>query len=367
VAVIDEIRQIRADLASVLRAPKRWDGTLRRTAQARAIQGSNSIEGYSVSDEDAAAAVEDEPPLSADERTWAEIIGYRRVLTYVLNVAAAPGFAINESVLQSMHFMLLEHELTKSPGRYRTGPIHVHDDQANQPVYEGPDAERVPELMGSLVANIAVDPGDVLVRAAMAHLNLVMIHPFRDGNGRMARALQTMVLAQEQVLEPTFSSIEEWLGRNTGDYYSVLAATGQGAWHLERDTRLWVQFNLRAHHMQAQTTQRRFAEAERLWVLVDEVVARHELPERAADAVFDALLGVRVTRPLYVKRTGVEDRTATRDLMRLAELGVLEAHGQTRGRTYTAGAPLREQLELLRRQRAPLRDPYPGLVAELRR
>lgn len=45
VAVIDEIRQIRADLASVLRAPKRWDGTLRRTAQARAIQGSNSIEG----------------------------------------------------------------------------------------------------------------------------------------------------------------------------------------------------------------------------------------------------------------------------------------------------------------------------------
>jgi Fic family protein len=56
---------------------------------------------------------------------------------------------------------------------------------------------------------------DPLVRGAMAHLNLVMIHPFRDGNGRMARALQTMVLAQDQVVEPTFSSIEEWLGNNT--------------------------------------------------------------------------------------------------------------------------------------------------------
>ena len=78
----------------------------------------------------------------------------------------------------------------------------------------------------------------------MAHLNLVMIHPFRDGNGRMARALQTMVLAQDQVVEPTFSSIEEWLGNNTQDYYDVLAATGRGAWHPANDATLWVKFNL---------------------------------------------------------------------------------------------------------------------------
>jgi Fic family protein len=45
-----------------------------------------------------------------------------------------------------------------------------------------------------------------------------MIHPFRVGNGRMARALQTMVLAQDHVVEPTFSSIEEWLGSNTEEY-----------------------------------------------------------------------------------------------------------------------------------------------------
>lgn len=58
--VIDEIHAIRRSLASVLRTPKRWTGGLRRTSQARAIQGSNSIEGYTVSDQDAAAAVDDE-------------------------------------------------------------------------------------------------------------------------------------------------------------------------------------------------------------------------------------------------------------------------------------------------------------------
>lgn len=194
-----------------------------------------------------------------------------------------------------------------------------------------------------------------------------MIHPFRDGNGRMARALQTMVLAQDQVLEPTFSSIEEWLGHNTNDYYAVLAATGGGAWHPEHDTHLWVQFNLRAHHMQAQTLRRRIADAERQWALIDSLAAQHGLPERTEEALFDAVLGLRVTRPSYVKRTEVEERTASRDLGRLVDLGLLQPHGQTRARHYTAGAPLREQMNLLRSRRTPLEDPYPHLVAEIRR
>lgn len=365
-AVIEEIGQIRERLASVLRVPKRWDGGLRRTAQARAIQGSNSIEGYTVSDQDAAAAVEDEPPLTADERTWAEIIGYRRVLTYVLSVAADAEFTIDESMLRSMHFMLLEHELAKSPGRYRTTSIYVRDDRTDRNVYEGPESEDVPGLMRLLVRDLENTDGEAMVRAAMAHLNLVMIHPFRDGNGRMARALQTMVLAQDQVLEPTFSSIEEWLGHSTDDYYAVLAATGGGGWHPERDARMWIQFNLRAHHMQAQTLQRRFAEAERLWGLIDSLVSQHGLSDRMAEALFDVLLGLRVTRPSYVKRTEVEERTATRDLAQLARLGLLQPHGQTRARFYTAGAPLVEKMRSIRSQREPLADPYPNLVAEIR-
>ena len=91
--VIDDVRAMRVALADVLRVPRRWSGGLRRTTQAQAIRGSNTIEGYTVSAEDAVAAVDEEPPLSADERTWAEIIGYRRVLTYILRMAPEPGFS----------------------------------------------------------------------------------------------------------------------------------------------------------------------------------------------------------------------------------------------------------------------------------
>lgn len=366
--VIEDLHRLRAQMASLLRVPRRWSGGLRRTTRARAIQGSNSIEGYSVSDQDAAAAVEDEPPLTADQQTWAEILSYRRVLTYVLQVATDPGLRIDSMTLRAMHFMLLEHDLSKSPGQYRTREIYVRDDNTDTTVYEGPDSHLVPELMDALAQTLAADRDvDPLVRAAMAHLNLVMIHPFRDGNGRMARALQTMVLAQDSVIEPTFSSIEEWLGANTSDYYRVLAATGQGRWHPENDAHLWVKFNLRAHHMQAQTLQRRFEEAERLWSALDALVSEHRLPDRVADPLFDALLGVRVQRSTYIKRTELEKRTATRDLAHLADLGLLDPVGQTRGRYYLGGERLKSLRAQVRESRQPLADPFPGLMDEVRR
>lgn len=366
--VISEIHSIRASLADFLRAPKRWNGLLRRTSTARAIQGSNTIEGYTVSEEDAVAAVDEEPPLSADEATWLEILAYRRVLTYVLNVATEPGFVIDEAVIRSMHFMLLDHDLSKTPGRYRTQEIFVRDDKRGVNVYEGPDGDLVPDLMRELSASLASPTSDdPLVRGAMAHLNLVMIHPFRDGNGRMARALQTMVLAQDQVVEPTFSSIEEWLGNNTQDYYDVLAATGRGSWKRGNDATLWVKFNLRAHHMQAQTMRRRFDEAETQWRKLDELLADSKLNDRIGAALFDALIGLRVTRPSYVKLTELDERTATRDLVSAAEVGLLEARGERRGRHYVAGEPLRRIQEQIRSERAPLTDPYPTLIGEIRR
>ena len=145
--VIEDVRAMRVALADVLRVPRRWSGGLRRTTQARAIRGSNTIEGYTVSAEDAVAAVDEEPPLSADERTWAEIIGYRRVLTYILRMAPEPGFGVDSQLLRSLHFMLLEHDLAKDPGRFRTGAVYGQDESTGDVVYVGPDAALVPGLV----------------------------------------------------------------------------------------------------------------------------------------------------------------------------------------------------------------------------
>ena len=65
---------------------------------------------------------------------------------------------------------------------------------------------------------------------------------------------------------------------------------------------------------------RRFDEAETQWRMIDELVAAHRLNERVGTALFDALLGLRVTRPSYVKLTELDERTATRDLVKRQNL-----------------------------------------------
>jgi Fic family protein len=366
--ILSEIHQMRKELRHVLRTPRRWEGGLRRSALARAIQGSNSIEGYQVAEDDAAAAVDGEGPISADEKTFLEIQGYRQPLGYVLAMGDDDYATFDATEIRAMHYMMLSHDQSKSPGRYRKGPIYVRDERRDLVVYEGPDAPQVPVLIDALVESLHTGvSSDPVVRSAMAHLNLVMIHPFRDGNGRMARALATSVLTRSDIGEPEFSSIEEWLGANADDYYSVLAHTGQGSWQPRDDAHLWLTFNLRAHHMQAQTVARRVEEADATWIELDQLVTEHDLPERVIDAMFDAVLGYRVRRATYLKRAEVTDQTATRDLATLATAGILTPHGNGRGRYYTAGEPLTQIQQRRRARREPLRDPYPRVRAILSR
>ena len=148
---------MRKSLSRVLRTPGRWEGGLRRSALAKAIQGSNSIEGYNVTEDDAAAAIDGEEPLSADDKTFLEIQGYRRTLSYALAQGENELATYSADELRAMHFMMLEHEPSKSPGRYRKGPVYVHDDKTDTTVYEGPPAEQVPALMDTLAAELHDD------------------------------------------------------------------------------------------------------------------------------------------------------------------------------------------------------------------
>lgn len=218
-------------------------------AFARAVQGSNSIEGYNASLDDVVAAVDGEPTLDASDETQLALAGYRDAMTYVLQIADDETLQVDEGLLKSLHFMMLKHDLGKNPGKWRPGSIYVRTEENGEIVYSGPDSDLVPQLIDETLRDLRSSGTPVPVKAAMAHLNLVMIHPYSDGNGRMARCLQTLVLARDRVVAPVFSSIEEFLGRNTDTYYGVLADVGAGSWNPKRDARPWVRFCLRAHYM----------------------------------------------------------------------------------------------------------------------
>lgn len=340
-------------------SPRRWMGSLRRLSFARAMRGSNSIEGYDATLESAVAVVDNEPPLDPKDETTLALFGYRDALTYIMQTARDPFFELSKQFLKSLQFMMMSYDMSKNPGQYRPGFIQVVEDKTGDVVYVAPDVELIDGLISELIAYLQGNgaAGPPIVRAAMAHLNLTMIHPFSDGNGRMSRALQTFVLAREGELDPIFASIEEWLGANTDAYYDILAEVGQGSWNPNRDALPWVRFCLRAHYQQAATTIRRYDEYGLLYQSVEALARSQHLHARMIMPLFDAALGLSLTNARYVSVAETEAHSATRDLKVLVEKGLLVPHGEKRGRTYRASPDLRK---LRSEARVPRRaaDPY---------
>ena len=254
--------------------------------------------------------------------------------------------------------MMIEHDFQKHPGKWRTGPIFVRRESSGERAYEGPDASLVPTLMRELVEDIrrGDDGSPILVKAAMAHLNLVMIHPFADGNGRMGRAIQTLVLTRDGIVSPLFSSIEEYLGsrNNTEAYYSFLADVGLGHWNPQNDARPWIRFCLRAHLQQAVTLERRVREISRLFDDLEAELLRRKLNPRMVFALYDAAIGFRVKSESYRATADISSQVASRDLSLLVDQGFLIPKGEKKGRAYIGSQFLFDLREKAREQKVLL-------------
>lgn len=347
----------------VVTEPRRWTGFLARMTRARALVASNSIEGIDVSDDDAIAAIDREDPANTDRETWQAVIGYREAMDYILQRRRNPAFRITEDVLLAVHFMICQSDLKANPGQYRPGWVGVRNARSGDVVHEGVDRDRLEALIRQLLAYVnRAEVESVFLRAAMTHLNLALLHPFSDGNGRTARCLQTAVLVSEGIVAPIFSSIEEYIGHNQQDYYDVLAEVGGGGWNPQRSAKPWVRFCLKGHYLQAQTHLRRTRELERVYADLSDLVKARRLPERTTMALIQAAMGTRLRHSSYRVSADIPRHLASRDLKALVDADLLVPQGERRGRFYTAApvvADIRRKARLARKVDDPFAEDGP--------
>jgi len=346
--VIAKINSLRENLRFLISDNHtRWPLVLRRSSLARAVQGTNSIEGYNVTYEDAVAAVDGEEPLDAQKEDWLAAQGTTRAMNHILQIAADPAFVFDLGTIRGLQFMMIEHDINKHPGRWRPGAIWVKHEPEGTIVYEAPDVELVPGLMNEFVESLnAKDDLPVMVRAALAHINLAMIHPFSDGNGRMGRAIQTLVLGRERVVDPVFSSIDAYIGRHRNDYYAILAEVGQGSWHPENSPLPFIKFCLVAHYREAEKLFTLAKQMGLVWAALDNLIKEQKLHPRTMAALADATIGIRVRNSGYrqslkgSQSIEISEQSALKDLKSLVDKGLLIAKGERRSRYYLAGDPL---------------------------
>jgi Fic family protein len=337
-AELDDLhRQLEREVAS----PVAWMGTLRRLAQTLAVESSTSIEGFHVPHDEALGLVSGRLAADPDDQNRMAVACYARAMDHVGVMADDPSFRWLDRVILDLHFDACRFQRDKSPGRWRKGPIGVTGGNGTL-VYEAPDATDVPALMHEVVEWL--ENGDrsahVTVRAAMAHLHVVSVHPFRDGNGRVSRIVQSLVLARDGIVSPEFASIEEYLSTHTAEYYAALRRVqGAGRYDPTRDARSWVAFCIDAHLDQARRRLAQIEQAAKRWGQLERLVEERGWPDRLVIALEQALIGG-TDRARFAAEADIALVTATGDLRRLIDAGLLAPLGAGRATRYSASDAL---------------------------
>jgi Fic family protein len=185
---------------------------LRRINRIRTIQGSLAIEGNSLSEAQITAILDGKrviaPPREVQEVRNA-LAAYDRFDTW------NPG---EEKDLLEAHAILMS-GLIDEAGRYRSGGVGVME--GSRVIHMAPPADRVPALMGDLFRWLAGIETHPLITSSVFHYEFEFIHPFADGNGRMGRLWQSLVLAR---WNPLFADIpvENLIYEHQAEYYQAL-------------------------------------------------------------------------------------------------------------------------------------------------
>lgn len=222
--------------------------SLRETARLCTTYYSTMIEGNRLEPDQIQEVLQHKGHFPGRERDEREVKGYYAALTQV-EKWADQGAKITEKAVQRLHTLVMADGRTHvKPTEYRNGQNVIRDMRTKAIVYMPPEGKDVRSLMQSLVSWIhdSVHLPCPLV-AAIAHYQLVTIHPYYDGNGRTARLLTTLILHFGEYDLKGLYSLEEYYARNLGAYYEAVSIGDSHNYYMGRadaDITKWIEYFL---------------------------------------------------------------------------------------------------------------------------
>ena len=333
VASIDEFKGAWRALRNI--APERLTA-LRRVATVESVGSSTRIEGVRLTNAEVEAllsGLETHPFRSRDEE---EVAGYAAVMELIF--ASWEHMPLTENHIRQLHGILLRHsgKDERHRGHYKTVPNHVEafgpDGQSLGIVFETASPFDTPFQMAGLVTwtRNALEAAILhpLLIVGVFVVRFLAIHPFQDGNGRLSRALTTLLLLRAGYAYVPYSSLESVIEENKEGYYLALRRTQQLGAEGQVDWEPWLRFFLAALHTQKS----------RLQVKIDrEGLIEGALPELSLLILEMVRDRGRIKSPEVVAVTGQTRSTVRNRLNELVARGLLDRHGQGPATWYTRG------------------------------
>lgn len=156
---------------------------------------SNALEGNSLTLAETKVAIEDGLTVGGKTiKDYSEAIGHAKAYDFMISFARKKELRLDENLVLSIHRLLYSGIDVQNAGTYRTRQVYISGTE-----YIPPEAEDVPRLMTQFIKsfNSRIQSRHPLESAVWAHLQLVSIHPFVDGNGRTARLLMNLILISQ--------------------------------------------------------------------------------------------------------------------------------------------------------------------------
>src|SRR3989344_4402225 len=179
----------------------------------------------------------------ARPRDIQEVINYRKVIQYIEDMEESERESkIDEDFIKKLHELTVRKILEEEKvGKYRKTQVVVKNSYTGKVSFRPPLSVAVPIQINDLIAFINTpEEQDIhpVLKSGIVHYELVRIHPFIDGNGRVARALSTLILSLEGYDIRKFFSLEEYFDKEAERYYEAL----QSVERHEGDLTKWLEY-----------------------------------------------------------------------------------------------------------------------------
>jgi Fic family protein len=346
VPLVSRLQRITAALTRI-EAADIWPAAaeqLRFSAKVGTIHYSTLIEGNTLSVLEAERAARGK--LDAETRAQIELVNYVDALDLIDHRHEIDGLEITPEFIKDLHRETSKGLGTEAgpfmphhEGEWRDGEAAVVDHVSNQILHSGsPQPEVQPRMIG-LCEWIAekeknFDYTPPFVIAGVAHYVLTDVHPFADGNGRVARLLTVALLLRFGVLPGRLFNFEEYYGRDTDAYYAALRAARD-----KLNDEFWLEYFLEGLALEYERVARAVADLAQLGSAVAGRRAQLKPSQQAALGALHLKGLSEFSRADYETAAGnIPKATASRDINELLEAGLLRRVGGGRARRYRLAA-----------------------------
>jgi Fic family protein len=305
---------------------------LRQVTTIESTASSTRIEGVELTDAEVARVLEGIKSDSFRARDEAEVRGYARLLELIYE--SHTEIALTENHIKQLHKVLLGNsdKDERHRGEYKKLPndvVRKRGDIIEEVLFQTASPFDTPRRMAELVAATvsALDDRALhpLVVIARFVVDFLAIHPFQDGNGRLARALTTLLLLRAGYDYAPYASLERVIEDNKPQYYVALRESQLAMRNNPADFGAWLFFFLRALKAQQASL------ASKLQV-EKAMLELSAIQQKIADLV---AARVRITGPEVAANLSLTDRAARYHLDVLRGRGIIAVHGRKRGAYYT--------------------------------